>query len=126
MEKLSKMKEIRKKIKSCNACELRSVYDSPVPCAGSHSAEVMFIGEAPGAEEVESGKPFVGKSGKMLRSAILDSGLSIDDIFITNVICCRPLNNIFPKDFKIIDICINWLYEQIKFLQILFQESPML
>lgn len=114
---MQRMKEIRKDIKNCHLCELRSIYNAPVPCAGSHSAKVMFIGEAPGAEEVENCKPFVGKSGKMLRSAILDSGLSLDDVFITNIICCRPLNNIFPKDLKIINTCINWLYEQIKFIQ---------
>jgi len=73
----------------------------------------MFIGEAPGADEVEQGKPFVGKSGQILRSAIIDAGLDLNDVFITNVLCCRPLNNKFPDDMNYILSCKSWFFEQI-------------
>jgi len=79
----------------------------------------MFIGEAPGADEVEQGKPFVGMSGRMLRSAIEDAGLSTeDDVFITNVIMCRPLNNKFPTDRGAIETCIeSHLLDQIAIIR---------
>ena len=110
---------MRESIRSCHRCEVRKAYDSPVPCAGSVTAPVMFIGEAPGADEVEQGKPFVGMSGRMLRSAIEDAGLSCDDdVFITNVICCRPFNNKFPSDTYPIDMCMdNHLLTQINIVR---------
>ena len=112
------MLEIRESIRSCHRCSVREAYDSPVLCAGSVTASVMFIGEAPGADEVEQGKPFVGMSGRMLRSAIEDAGLSTDDVFITNTICCRPFGNKFPTDAGPIECCIeNHMFDQIEFLR---------
>jgi len=116
-DKLKELNIIRENISNCQRCSIRKDYDKPVPCIGSPIANIMLIGEAPGAEEVDQGKPFVGKSGKMLRSAILDAGIDLKDIFVTNVLCCRPLNNVFPKDLEYIHSCNNWLYEEIKIIQ---------
>ena len=115
--KLNELKALRCKIQACRDCDLRQHYDKPVACAGSPIAEVMFIGEAPGAEETEQGKPFVGASGQMLRTAILDAGLDLENVFITNVLCCRPLGNTFPSDVSYIKACRHWLYEQMLFIR---------
>lgn len=116
-EKLNMLKDLRKRIRNCHACKLREYYDNPVPCAGSPTAEIMFIGEAPGAEETEQGKPFVGASGKILREAIIEAGLSVDNVFITNVLCCRPLNNKFPDNMEYINACQSFLQEQFLLIQ---------
>ena len=115
--KIEELKIIREKIQNCHGCSLREQYNKPVACAGSPIAQIMFIGEAPGAEETDQGKPFVGASGKMLRNAIIDAGIDLEDVFITNVLCCRPLNNIFPNDINYIYACRHWLREQIQFIQ---------
>lgn len=115
--KIEQLKQLRLEIKKCEKCEMRKHYDKPVACAGSPIAKVMFIGEAPGADEVEQGKPFVGASGQMLRSAIINANLNLDDVFITNVLSCRPLNNKFPDNTEYIDSCKYWIDKQIKMIQ---------
>ncbi len=117
ISKINELKTIRKNIQNCHNCNLREHYNKPVACAGSPTAKIMFIGEAPGAEETEYGKPFVGASGKILKKAIIDAGISLDDVFVTNVLCCRPLNNVFPNDISYIHACRSWLKKQIDFLQ---------
>ena len=108
---------MRDRICQCRECSLREVYDSPVPPAGSATARVMLIGEAPGADEVTEGKPFVGKSGVMLRSAIVDAGIDLSDLFVTNTILCRPPNNVFPEDGDAVTRCRHWLEEQFAFIE---------
>lgn len=116
-DKMQELKEIRKQIQKCKLCDLRKHYNKPVACAGSPIAKIMFIGEAPGADEVEQGKPFVGQSGKLLRKAIIDANIDLENVFITNVISCRPLNNSFPSEQKYIDMCKNWVYKQMLFIK---------
>lgn len=111
--KINELKNLRSKIQACHGCDLRQYYDKPVACAGSPIADIMFIGEAPGSEETEQGKPFVGASGKMLKLAISDAGIDLENVFITNVLCCRPLDNKFPDNDNYINACKSWLIEQI-------------
>ena len=111
------LKAIRDRIRGCRKCSIREDYDKPVPFAGSPNARVMFIGEAPGSEEVERGKPFAGKSGQLLRSAIEKAELDGDDLFITNTILCRPLDNKFPDDPEIIVNCQAWLRHQVRVIR---------
>ena len=108
---------MRERMTACRECHLREAYDSPVPPAGSTTARAMLIGEAPGAEEVEEGKPFVGRSGKLLRSAIVDAGLDLADLFVTNTVLCRPPNNVFPEDGVAVEKCRHWLKEQFDFIK---------
>lgn len=116
-DKMQELKQLRKKLQACTRCELRKHYDKPVACVGSPIAKVMFIGEAPGADEVEQGKPFVGISGQILRAAILEANLDLEDVFITNVISCRPLNNKFPDNMEYINACRFWLQQQFELVQ---------
>ncbi len=116
-QKIKRMIEHRNKIKDCHRCDLRKVYDKPVPCIGNPDADVMFVGEAPGADEVLLGKPFVGPSGKMLRSAIVDGGLDPDDVFITNVLCCRPTDNKFPSDEALVKICLGHIGKEMEIVR---------
>lgn len=97
-------------------------YGLPVSGVGSHTAGLMIIGEAPGKDEVRQGKPFVGKAGALLREAIADSGLQPNEIYISNVVHCRPPDNKFPdrtiqetKDTVI--PCKNWLLKEIAIIK---------
>jgi len=107
-EKKKRLVELYNNIKNCKRCWLRNVYNCPTPFAGSEEAICLFVGEAPGEEEFVQGKPFVGKSGKILRQAVEDAGIDKRDIIITNTILCRPPNNNFPSDRTVIDACRIW------------------
>ena len=82
----------------CRKCEVGNVYDKVVLSDGCKTARIMIIGEAPGADEVEQGRPFVGKAGKLVRETIKEFGYDETITLISNVIPCRPENNKFPKD----------------------------
>ena len=117
MERMELMLNMMERITECRECDLRKAYDSPVPCAGSITARVMLIGEAPGADEVDEGKPFVGRSGQLLRSTIKEVGIDLSDLFVTNTILCRPPNNSFPKEMEPVFACRHWLVEQFDFVR---------
>jgi DNA polymerase len=76
----------------------------------------MIIGEAPGKEEDESGKPFVGATGRFLNHVLEGTGLDRDDFFITNTVKCRPPKNRTPKKLEIETCTSNYLFEQIELL----------
>ena len=82
---------------------------------GNTSAEIIIIGEAPGASEDLIGKPFVGKSGKLLNKLLILSGINLEDIYFCNVIKCRPPNNRKPTKEEV-DIHKPWLFQQIKLI----------
>lgn len=115
MPTIDELKYLRAEMRSCEACDLRHEYGVVVPCAGSPEARVMFIGEAPGEEEVEQVKPFVGRSGKMLRNAIEEAGLDLSKVLISNTILCRPQNNSFPTDRALINGCVDrWISRELQ------------
>lgn len=89
MDKKRALTAIEKEIASCLICQ-REKSGLPVPGEGSESARIMFIGEAPGRTEATTGRPFVGRSGKLLRSLIAGIGLSENDIFITSPVKYLP------------------------------------
>ncbi|MBN1678690.1 MAG: uracil-DNA glycosylase [Anaerolineae bacterium] len=93
------------KIKACTRCPLHSSRTHAVPGAGRVDADIMFIGEAPGYHEDQQGLPFVGASGKYLDQLLAMIGLSRNDVFITNVIKCRPPGNRDPLPQEI-DACM--------------------
>ncbi len=80
---------------------LRKSRTKPVPGEGDLNADILFIGEAPGRQEDLSGRPFVGQAGKLLEALLKSIGLKREEVFITNVVKCRPPNNRDPREDEI-------------------------
>ncbi|HLC94941.1 MAG TPA: uracil-DNA glycosylase [Patescibacteria group bacterium] len=97
-------------------CTLRTSAKQAVPGDGSADADIVFIGEAPGKNEDEQGKPFVGAAGKFLNEMLASIQMKRADIYITNIVKYRPPNNRDPLPEEIID-CQKWLSDQIKTIQ---------
>jgi DNA polymerase len=104
--------EIKKEILNCQACELWQYRKNAVPGEGNLFATLMFVGEAPGEQEDLQGRPFVGQAGKLLDSLIGSLGLSRKEVFITNVVKCRPPGNRDPLPAEIL-ACNPFLVGQI-------------
>lgn len=100
----------------CSACLLRKTCSRVVFGEGSAEAEIMFIGEGPGQKEDETGRPFVGAAGKFLDEMLGIINLKREDIYIANVVKCRPPNNRDPL-LEEAAACWPWLLEQIKIIQ---------
>lgn len=107
-----KLAVIADEVKVCTLCELSRTRTHAVPGEGSPNARVMLIGEGPGWHEDEQGKPFVGNSGKFLSELIAKAGLQREDVFITNVVKCRPPSNRDPLPDEI-HACSLYLERQI-------------
>lgn len=99
----------------CDKCELHSVRTNVVFGIGNVNSRVMLIGEAPGENEDLKGEPFVGRAGKLLDSMLNEIGLSRSDIYIANIVKCRPPKNRDPLSEEK-DKCIDWLYKQIEII----------
>lgn len=97
-------------------CGLRETAIQAVPGDGNPDADILFIGEAPGKNEDEQGKPFVGAAGKFLSEMLATINLKREDIYITNVVKYRPPNNRDPEPEEI-EACMPWLHEQIKIIE---------
>ncbi len=99
-------------VKVCPLCELSRTRTHAVPGDGNLDAQVMLIGEGPGWHEDQQGKPFVGASGKFLSELLAKAGLTREDVFITNVVKCRPPSNRDPLPDEI-QACSQYLERQI-------------
>lgn len=108
--------EIRQRVQACKACRLHEGRRHAVMGEGQVPAYVMLIGEAPGAVEDQQGRPFVGPSGKLLEQMLGDVGWDRTDVYIANVVACRPPNNATP-DKADVDACRGFLEEQIDLVQ---------
>jgi DNA polymerase len=97
-------------------CPLRDARTKLVFGAGNANADLMFVGEAPGAMEDQQGLPFVGRAGKLLDDLLLEVGIQRSDVFITNVICCRPPGNRDPLPDEI-EACKPYLYRKIELIE---------
>ena len=84
--------------------------------SGNADADLMFVGEAPGAEEDRQGIPFVGRSGELLTAMLAEVGIAREDVFIANTLKCRPPDNRDPLPSEI-ETCSPWLAEQIRLIQ---------
>ena len=104
--------ELSQLIKRCPDCDLSQTRTQAVPGEGPDTAAIMFIGEGPGYYEDKSGRPFVGNAGKFLDELLQHAGLKRCDVFITNVVKCRPPQNRDPLRDEI-DACDKWLKRQI-------------
>ena len=92
----SLLNKIAEEVKMCKICPLNKSRKNAVPGEGSSKAKLMLIGEAPGVEEDEQGRPFVGRAGKILDDALKVANLDRKDLFITSVVKCRPPDNRIP------------------------------
>lgn len=116
-ERRAALEQIAQEIRACQACPLYSARTRVVPGAGRPDAEIMFIGEAPGYHEDQQGLPFVGASGKYLGELLAMIGLTRNDVFITNVVKCRPPSNRDPLPAEI-DTCVKtYLNRQIEIIR---------
>ena len=114
-EKESELKKIADEVCSCRKCGLGSVRTNAVPGEGNSNARIMFVGEAPGADEDAQGRPFVGRAGQLLDKIIAACGLKRSDVFIGNILKCRPPENRDPAAEEIIS-CLPYLQRQIEII----------
>jgi uracil-DNA glycosylase family 4 len=97
----------------CRKCQLGSIRKNPVPGEGHPRARIMFVGEAPGADEDAQGRPFVGRAGQLLDKIIAACGLKREEVFIGNILKCRPPENREPRPDEIVN-CLPYLQRQIE------------
>jgi uracil-DNA glycosylase family 4 len=107
---------IEERILACQNCALAQTRTNAVPGEGNPNAKLMFVGEAPGRDEDVKGRPFVGRAGQLLTRIIHAMKFRRDDVFITNIIKCRPPNNRTPSGGEI-EKCKAYLLEQIESIQ---------
>ena len=107
--------ELKTSLHNCQRCGLSSGRTQVVFGTGHPQADIMFVGEAPGFYEDRQGEPFVGAAGKLLNELLQSIGLSRGDIFIANVIKCRPPNNRDPLPEEI-ETCKPFLLQQIELI----------
>ena len=115
-ERRERLVEVYKEASECVRCPLSETRNSVVFGAGNSDADLMFVGEAPGAEEDRQGLPFVGRAGKFLGELLEGIGMSREDVFINNVLCCRPPGNRDPQPEEI-EHCRPWLEQRVELIQ---------
>lgn len=116
-ERREALKEVFAQAQGCVRCaELAATRKTVVFGAGNADADLMFVGEAPGASEDERGLPFVGAAGKLLEKLLEEIGLQRADVFICNVLKCRPPGNRDPQPVEI-ENCREYLYRQVELIQ---------
>lgn len=113
---MSVLTELYEEIANCRDCELAKHRTKVVPGEGPEDAELLFIGEAPGWYEDQQGRPFVGPAGAFLNQLLSSIGLSREQVYIANVIKCRPPGNRDPLPTEI-QACRKWLDRQIEIIQ---------
>jgi len=113
---MSELTDLYQLIVRCPDCRLCETRTQAVPGEGPEDARIMFIGEAPGFNEDRTGRPFVGAAGKFLDQLLKLAGLSRDQVYIGNVIKCRPPNNRDPQPDEI-EACRKWLDQQIALIK---------
>lgn len=109
---MAAMAELSERVRTCNRCPLASTRTLSVPGEGPVDAEFMFIGEGPGTNEDKQGRPFVGAAGRFLDELLAAAGLRREDVYIANVVKCRPPGNRDPQPIEI-ETCSEFLDEQI-------------
>ncbi len=112
MEKARLLEELAEEIKVCPKCRLSETRTNAVPGEGSSNARIMFVGEGPGEKEDATGKPFVGQSGKLLNKLLDEAGIEREEVFITNIVKCRPPGNRVPAADEV-EACNDYLMAQI-------------
>ena len=106
----------RRKVEECRLCELGGTRKNAVFGAGDQEAELMLVGEAPGASEDAQGEPFVGQAGRLLDAMLQAVGIARESVFITNILKCRPPGNANPSEEQIAQ-CRGHLHRQFELIQ---------
>ena len=104
--------ELEQSIIGCNKCKLCKYRTNIVFGVGKKNADIMFIGEGPGADEDRLGEPFVGKAGKLMNMAFQALGIKREEIYIANIVKCRPPSNRNPEIDEV-NACLNYLRNQV-------------
>lgn len=104
--------ELEKVVKQCRKCRLCENRKNVVFGVGNREADIMFIGEGPGADEDAQGEPFVGKAGKLMNMAFDMLGIKREEVYIANIVKCRPPNNRNPQDDEA-ENCLDYLRNQV-------------
>ena len=107
-----KWEELEEAIKGCNKCKLCRNRQNIVFGVGNKNAKIMFIGEGPGADEDRQGEPFVGRAGKLMDMAFDGIGIKREDVYIANIVKCRPPMNRDPEEDEVV-ACLNYLRNQV-------------
>ena len=111
-----KLEQIKQNVIECTKCELHKTRTNSVPGKGNFKSDVIFVGEAPGRNEDKHGEPFIGAAGKRLNLALEMAGISRDDVYITNIVKCRPPNNRVPNTDER-STCQEYLKEEISIIK---------
>ena len=106
------LNEINEQVIKCNKCVLCQNRTNTVFGVGNENADIMFIGEGPGADEDREGEPFVGKAGKLMDQAFIGLGIMRENIYIANIVKCRPPNNRTPHKDEA-NACLDYLRNQV-------------
>ena len=109
------LEKIASEVIGCPLCKLSTSRINAVPGEGQLSSKIILIGEAPGKNEDEQGKPFVGAAGRVLNQALEKADIKRDEVFITNVVKCRPPGNRVPENDER-SICRQYLYREISLI----------
>jgi uracil-DNA glycosylase family 4 len=112
---MSALTDLYNQIALCRKCEIAKYRTKVVPGEGAENADIMFIGEAPGFNEDQQGRPFVGAAGQFLEELLASINLTRKQVYIANVIKCRPPNNRDPLPIEISN-CQPWLDRQVQLL----------
>jgi len=110
------LEAIAAEVRACRQCELGSQRTNAVAGEGHPKARIMFVGEAPGADEDAQGRPFIGRAGQLLEKIIIACGLKREDVFIGNILKCRPPGNRDPRPEEIVS-CLPYLQRQIESIE---------
>jgi len=108
-----KLREVKDEVIKCTKCSLHKTRTLPVIGVGSHDAKIMFVGEAPGANEDATGVPFCGAAGKILDELLESVGLKREEVYICNILKCRPPKNRDPQKDET-EACVLYLEKQIQ------------
>jgi DNA polymerase len=113
---LNSLEDLARVIDACRKCSLGSIRTHSVPGEGDPHAGLVCVGEAPGATEDETGRPFVGKAGKLLDDILKAIGLAREAVFICNVLKCRPPGNRTPEPMEM-QACSPYLHRQLELIK---------
>ncbi len=108
--------QVENALKKCKRCNLWKIRKNVVPGEGRKNAKIMLVGEAPGKEEDATGRPFVGRAGKLLNSILEEAKIKRSQLYITSVLKCHPPQNRKPFSGEIKE-CLPWLEKQIETIQ---------
>jgi DNA polymerase len=115
-ERREQLVALYKEVSTCTKCPLHATRTKTVFGAGNADADLMFVGEAPGAEEDRQGLPFVGRAGQLLNQLLEEIGMVREDVFIANVLKSRPPGNRDPQPLEI-EACQPYLFEQVRLIE---------